>query len=524
MSKKHSFLILVVTSIAVIAFGGYGYADINQAGLYLESIQNQDGSWGSDVATSYFETTEAVRTLYALGRTGDSYLKGVYHIAGSQPAGVADIACRVVAIYPAGMDVADDIKAIVGAQNSDGGFGFDVDYGSDSYHTALALLSFNTAGVSNGGIVSPAIGFLLSRQQSGGSFVFGDDEDSIYLTSLAVLALEKYNGAYNLDFPLANASEWLKGNQNPDGGFGSGGSTMVETALAFMAILAVDPTYDGLEDALLYLEDQQDVDGSFVGDLYATIVGALSLDASFNDQDLDGVPDMVDNCYSVFNDNQEDNEGDGLGDVCDPDDDNDGFPDVGTSTPSTTGLIVQDVEDATGTMPPNANSESYIYMGSFNGVALGWYRLYDSTFYDGNADSIPSRFFLYVDVNDCGCISIADGETLSITYDGGQALMLHLPAVNAGYLYVADDGSTYWDAALTNLAKAAPGLDGDNCPFIYNPDQADADNDGIGDVCECVGDLDGDGDRDGSDLADLANELSLMNIDDFASIFGLNCP
>lgn len=46
------------------------------------------------------------------------------------------------------------------------------------------------------------------------------------------------------------------------------------------------------------------------------------------DADGDGVPDGVDNCVDDSNPLQENNDGDALGDVCDPDDDNDGLTDV----------------------------------------------------------------------------------------------------------------------------------------------------------------------------------------------------
>jgi len=49
----------------------------------------------------------------------------------------------------------------------------------------------------------------------------------------------------------------------------------------------------------------------------------------------------------------------------------------------------------------------------------------------------------------------------------------------------------------------------DNCPVVYNPDQADTDDDGIGDACCCTvrGDVDGNGERNVSDLTYLVNYL-----------------
>jgi len=216
---------------------------------------------------------------------------------------------------------------------------------------------------------------------------------------------------------------------------------------------------------------------------------------------------------------QIDTDNDSVGDVCDPDDDNDGVDDEGSvGVPSSDYYPVTDVIDATGTVaiqPP----DSYIYIGTFSGTGLGWYGLSDQAFYDGSEATPASPLFIAVDANACGCINIAEGDTLTLDTDAGQ-ITIYLPAVSAGseiYLFVADDGSTYYDSTMTSLAKAAPGSSGDNCPYTPNGplkgtctdgnyigdnctdnatcgtggycsmNQEDSDNDTVGDVCDnCV--------------------------------------
>ena len=119
MFMKRNQMVVAVVLLYVIFASGNVYADSNQAGAYLESAQNFNGSWGTDPATIYFETTEAVKTLFSLGRTGDPYRRGVNFVANYEIGGVEDRARTVESIFPSGMDVSDDIYKIIAAQYVD---------------------------------------------------------------------------------------------------------------------------------------------------------------------------------------------------------------------------------------------------------------------------------------------------------------------------------------------------------------------------------------------------------------------
>ena len=77
-----------------------------------------------------------------------------------------------------------------------------------------------------------------------------------------------------------------------------------------------------------------DDDGDGYSDEFELNSGSDPLDPnSVPDTDGDGITNDIDNCPDVSNPNQEDNDNDGIGDVCDDDDDNDGVIDTEDNCP-----------------------------------------------------------------------------------------------------------------------------------------------------------------------------------------------
>lgn len=199
------------------------------------------------------------------------------------------------------------------------------------------------------------------------------------------------------------------------------------------------------------------------------------------DSDNDGVADNKDNCPSVYNPNQANSDTDAFGDACDNcknianpdqfDNDNDGRGDVCDNDDDNDTVLdgVDNCQFDYNPMQENADGDSY-------GDVCDPDDDNDGILDDGDESGI-------VGDNPCMGGQTADCDDNCITtYNPDQA---DGDMSGIGDVCEADiDGDGILNAA-------------DNCPYNYNPDQANNDEDEYGDVCD--DDDDNDGVLDGSD-------------------------
>jgi len=196
---------------------------------WLLYSQNEDGSWSSG-SKIYLDSYAVLETLLFLNVYDSQVSSGIDWVKQLEAHTTDDLAHQILILSSAGEDVESKVNLLLDSKNVDGGWGCCEEGESSLLDTILALLALKAANYYDEDVIGRTLCLISSKQNPEGGLSFGDNESSIYLTSLFILLLKEYLSEYQfLHSYIDLASSYILTQKNPDGSYGTEENKIFET-------------------------------------------------------------------------------------------------------------------------------------------------------------------------------------------------------------------------------------------------------------------------------------------------------
>ena len=277
--------ILIAGLIAIFAGSVIGAVAATKpselATRYLLEHQNADGSWGG-IFKQFIITAAVLDALHAVGETGSQYDKSIAWIESYITDNNDFLAQQVKQTIRAGAPTSSAEYLAYALDESTGGFRFDRGYEADLFTTAQVLESLTVADYrdpsANPKITVSLVLYYLARTQrsDGGWGAFDGAPSDSFATAKALNSLAPYQAKVirhiadrdiSVDRVIQKGLSFLRKQQQQDGLWNE---NMVTTLSAFRIMKKFGQDLQYRDAAVSAINNAQDADGGFGGDLYLT--------------------------------------------------------------------------------------------------------------------------------------------------------------------------------------------------------------------------------------------------------------
>ncbi len=244
---------------------------------WLEAQKQADGSYtnSAKIAMPIQSTAEVLRAYKNVGEVSAAGIAPANSYLASQNDNKVEMLSRkLIARVEAGGDKTALLAELLQTQNRKGGFGDQGHYHSRVIDTAFALEALGVAKITNAETASLTINHLITKQSENGGFTHSSkNKESVYDTSMVLMAFQQFQSIYNLSAIVNPAAEYLMQNQTAGGGWDSNW----ETAYAILAIKPTAANKAAYTVAVDRLKAAQLSNGSWDNDVYTTALAIRAI-------------------------------------------------------------------------------------------------------------------------------------------------------------------------------------------------------------------------------------------------------